>query len=946
MNKLIEKSIFFLSGVFLLVVPMIILSPVFGAIIIGHENTEVHQIPDTWIDTVKSELHIAYQHTSHGSQLITGMNALENFTAFGSKYEWSDSGSSGQLDLDDNGIPGCADLSQGDSEDENGDTPWTIATRTLLDNSANNHINVIMWSWCNIGGHDIPRYLTNMEKLISEYGEGGTSPRAAAHPVKFVFMTGHANGGGEGDSSDSRNVVIRQHCIDNNRILFDFSDIENYDPDGNYFLDKNLNDALYYDNDGNGSRESNWATEYLARHPGSELYQLVKGVEGYSGCSSCAHSGGAGDDSTLNCVLKGRAVWWMFARLVGWSGNELIPAPSGLTAVADSVNQRISLTWTDNSTTYNEDNFILQRQFNGGAWVDVDTAIPADTVTYLDESLAIGTYAYRVIAHLDNDGTGSEYNSVPSNVASAEIISADPPVAPSDVNAVADSQNGTIGLTWTDNSNNESGFIIHRQVDGGVWDTDYDNESPNQTSFTDTGLLQGMYTYRVQAYNDFGSALSGTSSATIIDLPASPSGLVVNGNLLNGTVGLVWTDNSDNETGFIIQRQVNSGAWNDAYDNVGADVTSVTDNNHGGGPLPTGEYNYRVVAYNNDGNSSPSNEESVMISSSVPSAPTGLVSDLDGMNIILDWDDNSDNEEFYIVERRIGSGVYTEIADNLPPDTVAYVDIDLPPYFTYTYRVRARNSFGYSLYSNEVSRYLSPETTSVNLQSPAEVDDAFLSSSSATSNYGSTPYVNPFDRFVIKFHLPPELSNKRVVDASIGFYGWGQSSSPAYGEYLELYRLTADWAEDEVTWNNSLTAQAWTTAGGDYDPVMVGQTEIAGGSDHDFFPEMDVTELVQAWIDGDVGNYGVILLSNSSEPTGLKASEYNENKRTYLNVRYDFWQGDINLDGSVNDQDVTACVNHILGKELLVGQQLQNADINHDGEVNVLDVVGIVNSVR
>ncbi len=322
------------------------------------------------------------------------------------------------------------------------------------------------------------------------------------------------------------------------------------------------------------------------------------------------------------------------------------------------------------------------------------------------------------------------------------------------------------------------------------------------------------------------------------------------------------------------------------------------------------------------------------------------MSGLDGMNIILDWDDNSNNEEFYVVERRTDGGVYVVIVDNLPVDAVAYVDNNLTAYHTYTYRVRARNSFGYSLYSNEVSRYISPEATSVTLQSTTEVDDAFLRSSSPSSNYGSTPYVNPFDRFVIKFNLPVELNNKRVVDAKIAFFGWGQSSSPSYGEYLELYRLTSDWAEDEVTWNNALTSQAWTTAGGDYDPIMVGQTEIAGGADHDFFPEIDLTELVQAWIDGSLANYGVILLSNPSESTGLKASEYHENRRTYLTVRYDFWQGDINLDGSVNDQDVTACVNHILGKEVLVGQQLQNADINHDGEVNVLDVVGIVNSAR
>ena len=100
-----------------------LVAPVFGqAIVIDHNCTDLSRIPDSWITQAKSDLHIAYQHTSHGSQLITGINALESFPAFGTRYEWSDNGSSG-LDLDDYGIRGCADLSQGDYIDENGVTP-------------------------------------------------------------------------------------------------------------------------------------------------------------------------------------------------------------------------------------------------------------------------------------------------------------------------------------------------------------------------------------------------------------------------------------------------------------------------------------------------------------------------------------------------------------------------------------------------------------------------------------------------------------------------------------------------------------------------------------------------------------------------------------------------------------------------------------------------------
>ncbi len=275
---------------------------------IDHRHTQVSQIPESVITQIKANLHIAYQHTSHGSQLITGMEALANFPAFGERYAWDDSGANANaLDLDDYGIDGCPDLSQGDSEDANGDTPWVIATRALLDDSANAHINVVVWSWCSIDGHDAERYVTNMEKLITEYPG-----------VTFVFMTGHAQSQGEDTTPDSvhyNNEYIRQHCLDHSRWLFDFADIEAYDPDGNYFWDLDMADNLDYSG-------GNWGVQWCDANAGSELEQLTtgNGVDGFDGTSGCAHSDSP-QQANLNCVLKGRAVWWLWARISGWSGQ-------------------------------------------------------------------------------------------------------------------------------------------------------------------------------------------------------------------------------------------------------------------------------------------------------------------------------------------------------------------------------------------------------------------------------------------------------------------------------------------------------------------------------------------------------------------------------------------------------------------------------------------------
>jgi hypothetical protein len=281
-----------------------------GQMLIDHTCTDLNSVPGAWITQAAADLHIAYNHTSHGSQIISGMDALESFPAYGSTYEWSDDGSAG-LDLDNYGIPcGVSDLSQGDVIDGNGVTPWVTCTRAFLDLPANDHITVIMWSWCSINGHNAQRYVENMEILVSEYPD-----------VDFVFMTGHAEGQGEDMTPDSvhyNNEVIRQHCESNGRILFDFADIEAYDPDGAYYWDLGLEDDLDYDG-------GNWAQEWITANPGSELDQLTtgEGVSDYGGCDSCAHSD-APSEARLNCVLKGRAAWWMYVTLAGWEGHDAI----------------------------------------------------------------------------------------------------------------------------------------------------------------------------------------------------------------------------------------------------------------------------------------------------------------------------------------------------------------------------------------------------------------------------------------------------------------------------------------------------------------------------------------------------------------------------------------------------------------------------------------------
>ncbi len=261
------------------------------AIIIDHTCAELAPIPETAINRAKQNLHIAYGHTSHGSQLITGMSALVGQTNLngykGDIYEWNEGGTGGALDIDDYFASG--DLGH------NGDTTWAQNTRPYLNNSNNSDVNVVIWSWC--GGvsdnttEGIQIYLDKMNELEQQYPN-----------VKFVYMTGHSDIWNDATVKAS-NQQIRDYCIANGKILYDFYDIERYNPDGTFFEFTNDN-CDYYDTAG-GNLLGNWATEWQNSH--------TEGVDWYD-CSP-AHT------QALNGNLKAYAAWWLWCRLAGWEGT-------------------------------------------------------------------------------------------------------------------------------------------------------------------------------------------------------------------------------------------------------------------------------------------------------------------------------------------------------------------------------------------------------------------------------------------------------------------------------------------------------------------------------------------------------------------------------------------------------------------------------------------------
>jgi len=229
--------------------------PISGALIVDHHAAQAFdQIPDEWLESAR-EMTMHYAHTSHGSQIMSGLQAL---AAKDPKYSMTDitAGSSPPSAL--NCSPGSLCIYDGNPP-ETYITPedyWsTEAGKDHTRDVANTGLfDFSMWAWCG-------QQSSNTEQTVQQYLD-----TMDGFEQEYPFM--------------------RQ-----DKIIFDFADIERYDPAGNYY--PNADDAC------------DWCTDWCNTHP-EDCQDLP---------SSCAHS------HPLQCKLKAQAFWWMMARLAGWDGN-------------------------------------------------------------------------------------------------------------------------------------------------------------------------------------------------------------------------------------------------------------------------------------------------------------------------------------------------------------------------------------------------------------------------------------------------------------------------------------------------------------------------------------------------------------------------------------------------------------------------------------------------
>ncbi|PLX22888.1 MAG: hypothetical protein C0600_16130, partial [Ignavibacteria bacterium] len=318
-------------------------------------------------------------------------------------------------------------------------------------------------------------------------------------------------------------------------------------------------------------------------------------------------------------------------------------------------------------------------------WNVVDS-VDANIITAIIDELSPSTeHFFRVKA------VNPYFSSGYTNVASATTPEF---IGPADLTATPFSS-AAILLQWSDKTSYETAFVIEMQGAGGIW-------YPKDTAMTNStahlvGQLEASteYTFRVKALEGgISSPFTNTASATTLIFLEVPTNLTAVA-ASETEVELLWTDNSEEESGFEIEQRVNTGSWTLAH------TTDPNQTQHAFTQLtPRTEYFYRVRAVGDNAASSYSNIAHV-VTRLPPHAPENFSAVAAAHDVVrLQWERGSENEDNFEIERRT-TGAQWIIAHTVAAATTSIDDEALEAETTYWYRIRATNDVGVSDWTSE-----------------------------------------------------------------------------------------------------------------------------------------------------------------------------------------------------------------------------------------------------
>jgi metallopeptidase family M12-like protein len=302
---------------------------------------------------------------------------------------------------------------------------------------------------------------------------------------------------------------------------------------------------------------------------------------------------------------------------------------------------------------------------------------------------------------LPNFGTSSS-NSISNYAAGRPCLdSGPPPNQPPTVQVTTPINNSTVN----EGSNVLFSAIADDPEQGNVgadlvWSSNLDGVFATGNVFNYAGLSAGTHTITASVTDNGGLSdsdsvtlnVNGGGGGSAPDQPARPT----TQDLGNGTARINWVD-LPNETEWDVQREEKTGGvWTNrttVASGLPQDTVTYDD------PAGFGIWRYRIRARNSAGNSPWSAWRFRRLRDpNPPTAPTGMsATDLGGGQAQLAWTDTSDSEFRFQVQRQekiAGTWTNQGIIAQLPENSESYTDA--PGAGVYRYRVRARNTSGFS----------------------------------------------------------------------------------------------------------------------------------------------------------------------------------------------------------------------------------------------------------
>lgn len=289
------------------------------------------------------------------------------------------------------------------------------------------------------------------------------------------------------------------------------------------------------------------------------------------------------------------------------------------------------------------------------------------------------------------------------------------PIAPSDLSIGQNDDMNGYSLYWNNKATNADGFEIERSVMGtSSWST-IGTVSYWQTNFNDPINNTTAYEYRVRAYNAGGYS----AYSNIVNNLGIPNFNTFSYDGVS-TISLAWGYSGPTPTGFKLERSDGNGyqliatlgQFDRNYTNTGITNDHI--------------YSYQIFAYNSYGTS----YSSSITLASTPNAPGNLTANISGTtDVILNWADNSNINDGFMVEQAIGNGEFTQISSDRS-DIPTYTVSGLTPSTTYRFRVQAYN---YSTWSGELKSAYSNIVT-IPIPTPIPAAPTNLSATAASSS--------------------------------------------------------------------------------------------------------------------------------------------------------------------------------------------------------------------